>query len=146
MEYSCYFNQFCYKISAWNANNQVWKRVGLKIHFLLTNPSLILSLLSNPSFSSNWCSSIIFSLSLAPDNIHVTVCSLISMNYFTMIDSLTESVIGCLDLFNHHVQNCDVDGRHAFHRFPFWKHISFLFTQFLCYSFLSFIMVFLKTC
>lgn len=58
--------------------------------------TLIVFLLSNTSSSLNWCSSILFSLSSAPDNVAVTVCCLISMNCFTMIDSLTGPVIGCL--------------------------------------------------
>ncbi|KAF0042942.1 hypothetical protein F2P81_004279 [Scophthalmus maximus] len=35
-------------------------------------------------------------LKKAPDNVSVTVYGLISMNCFTMIDSLTGPVIGCL--------------------------------------------------
>lgn len=58
--------------------------------------TLIVFLLSNTYCSFNWCLSILFSLSSAPDNVAVTVCCLISMNCFTMIDSLTGPVIGCL--------------------------------------------------
>lgn len=72
--------------------------------------TLIVFLLSNTSCSFNWCLSILFSLSSAPDNVAVTVFCLISILLHDdwQFDGSCNWLPG---LLSHQVNNRDGDGR-----------------------------------
>lgn len=82
-------------VNMWGEMSLGYRLVFISIFLNFQSQHWLYSSLAT-SCSFNWCLRILFSLSSAPDNVSVTVYGLISMNCFTMIDSLTGPVIGCL--------------------------------------------------